>query len=170
MPQGKKHFWEGLPAILTAAAALVTAIGGVLALFIRSNNPAAVAPVEPANAVASAGETADEPPAQKRPRVPRVATARAVNLSGTWRDAVVGTIVRVRQSGNSLQTVTLNAAGQQVAAGEGVIEGRTIIGTNRWMNGAVYAARMTVSSDGNTITGTYSNPISGETGVVRLVR
>jgi hypothetical protein len=170
-PQTKKNFWEGLPAILTAAAAFLTALGGVIALFVRSNNPAAVAPIEPVKAVAAAEDAATEEPAPKRQRIPQPTVARPVNVSGTWRDAFIGSTVRVIQDGKMLRTATFNpATGQQVAAGEAVIEGRSIVGTNRLLNGQIYAVRMTVSADGDSIDGTYSNPLTGEAGVGRLVR
>ena len=175
-PQTKKNFWEGLPAILTAAAAFLTALGGVIALFVRSNNPAATPPAEPAKAVARAedlatDESVDEPVPARPARASRVSVTRPVNVSGTWRDAFIGSTVRVVQDGKMLRTATFNpATGQQVAAGEAVIEGRSIVGTNRLLNGQTYAVRMTVSADGDSIDGTFSNPLTGEAGVGRLVR
>jgi hypothetical protein len=45
-PDSPKHFWTTLPGILSGAAALITAVVGALALFIKNGENDAVAPLQ----------------------------------------------------------------------------------------------------------------------------
>lgn len=159
MAEEKKHFWEGLPAILTGIAAVITAIAGLIALFLRpgsqpvANPPAAV--VEP-----------------ETPRVPaKPVRVQRVNIQGDWTEPATGNKTRIFQDGNRITFMTVNAfTGQQLASGTGSIDGRTISCRYRWFDGTPLTAKLTLSSDDELLSGTYRNTLTGQSGSASFTR
>ena len=119
----------------------------------------------------TAGLLSSTVPSAASETLSRLPSRTPLRLTGTWKDVLYGTTVEVRQIGRRVISRTINpATGEELAVGEGTINGRTISGTSRWNNGSVVKADMKVSDDGRTITGTFRNIDSGQAGSLRLVR
>ncbi len=167
MSDDKKAFWETLPGLLTGIAAVITALTGLIAIFVHSNSR---------SSLADRAEARDERPGERSmasaPAYPKHRdTPRVADVSGSWRDLILGTQVRIQQKGNLLTTETMNPlTGQHLASGTGVISGRKIEGPYQWVDGSRYVASLDLSEDGTRITGSYRNTYTGQSGAVSLTR
>jgi len=90
---------------------------------------------------------------------------RAVNVSGTWRDNNTGASYVFEQNGSNIifQEYSVNAYGALVvsAEGSGTVSNRNISVNYATMFGTNGVASMTVNSNGNNITGTFRDNVSG---------
>ena len=101
------------------------------------------------------------------------ANQTAGNVTGTWdevneMDEGQTTILFLTQSGSQL-TAEAQAAGQTIGSGTGEIAGQNVE-LNLTLLGVAYSLRLTLSGDGNTLSGTYYVPATGLTQQEKLVR
>jgi hypothetical protein len=139
----EKNSWlHTAPGLVTAIAALITAVGGVIVLF-RDTGPATQQPA--ANATQ-----------------PLPATAPTV-ITGQWRDNW-GTVYLVTQTGNSF---TLTASGTSCkgvpyqSKGSGTISGDTMQSVYESSIGSTGSCNGIISNQGNTIDATCSDTVCG---------
>ena len=163
----KKSFWETLPGLLTAIAAVLTSLTGFVAIFISNNKNEAQS--ETKSVVAK--EIPQSNIQRAQPSVPTPTTVAQMELSGLWKDTILGNNVHVTQQGKQIITTTVHPyTNQRLAQGHGNIQDRKINGENIWMDGSKFSVSLTVSEDGNDITGTYRNFQTNESGMVHLTR
>jgi len=167
---GKKSFWETLPGILTGAAAVLTALAGLLTvIYTRGSGK----PTEDQAKTAIVEDARPAPPKANPKRVSNVLAqaSQTADISGVWKDPSTGISIRVKQNGSRFTAVWLHPmTGQQVASGQGTVNGRKISSDYRWMDGTPYTASLRVSEEGDEITGSYRSPATGETGGVLVTR
>ena len=161
----KKSFWETVPGILTGVAAVITALTGLLALFISSdhNKKQSSDPVVQEKVIPVTHH--------KSIKSEREPVAEQIDISGIWNDPTLGTQVRIQQNGSQVSSETYYpSTGQRLAVGSGVISGQTIEGSYQWYDGNRYTAILRLSADGHEISGMYRNVLTGESGTTRLIR
>ena len=101
-------------------------------------------------------------------------TSSSVNVTGTWQDNNTGASYFFTQNGNSItfQEQSVNAYGALIisAEGSGTISNRNISVNYVTMFNTTGTANMTVSPNGNNITGTFRDNVSGVTVTMNLWR
>ncbi|HBB98020.1 MAG TPA: hypothetical protein DC054_21770 [Blastocatellia bacterium] len=138
-------FWQTVPGILTAFAAIITAVAGLLLALYQAGflggakSPAGNA--SPANAI-STSETAAKPNQ----------SSETLNISGTWRDDD-GTVYEIWQEGPHYRfTASLRDFRSE---GRITLTGRELTSTFATNYGFTGNGWGTVSADGNEIKGGF---------------
>ena len=170
-PPAKRSWWDRLPVVLKATAALLTATGGLLVTLNqlgligsgRKNASNAYADRPPAVQTTTATATpgpagGGAAPAQASLAAP--ITPAAPDISGHWRDAT-GTIYQVQQSGESFEFIGANPTTGAQSRGTGTIHGRHV--EDAFQTNAPSTGRGTgeLSADGRQITGTAQDTYYG---------
>lgn len=139
----QKHSWlHTIPGLLTAIAALITAVGGVIILF-RETGPSP--------------QTVTQQPAQGTTAPPPIA------LTGQWRDNW-GTVYLVTQTGNSFILTATGTSCKGVpyqSKGSGTISGETMQSVYESSIGSTGSCSGIISNQGNTIDASCTDTVCG---------
>lgn len=104
-------------------------------------------------------------PLQQSATVPQAVVLPASPVGG-WQDADGGKYL-IQQQGNQLGLQGVSIHGQVI--GSGMLQGNQL-SISYTVNGAPYQAVLLLSQDGLNLQGQYRSPVSGENGLVHLVR
>lgn len=94
------------------------------------------------------------------------AAVAAINLSGNWQDAEGGNYRLVQQGA---QVVFQGVSVHGPVNGAGIVNGY-LLALEYMVNGIPYLARLQAAADGQSLSGQYRSPASGESGPVFLQR
>lgn len=140
-------FWQTVPGILTALAAIITAIAGLLIALYQAGLLSPKLPTPNANSP-NAAALATPAPAQSNPS--REVVKDRVDISGTWRDDY-GAVYHFRHDGD---LVEFNGNfGDLTYQGSGTLIGRKLTIKFVRNDGSSGDGWGTVSADGNVIVG-----------------
>jgi hypothetical protein len=162
-----QSWWQTFPGVLTAIAAVVTAVTGLI-VALRDNEQSKPAPVAPgATAVAPASTTVAPASSPEREE----SAAPAPDLSGLWRDSSGGAY-RIVQNGNAFGFEASGASCLGSLAqsnGNGTITGNSVQSNYQSTVPSRGSCSGSLSSDRATLNATCTDSICG-TYTVFLVR
>ena len=164
-PPAKRSWWDRLPVVLKASAALLTATGGLLVTLNqlgwigpqRKHPPSSIddgPPVVQTTTAASGPVRGGAAPA------PAPVAPATPDISGIWHDAT-GTVYQVQQSGESFEFAAANPATGAQSRGTGTIHGRHVADAFQTNAPSTGHGIGELSADGRQITGNFQDTYYG---------
>jgi hypothetical protein len=159
----QQSWWQTIPGILTAIAAVLTAVTGLLAVLRSSDEHKATPVAVPAATATQQALTVPHPQLDQ--------IRREVNLSGQWRNNL-GAVYQLVQNGNAFRFEGKGPSctgGYFQSSGSGTVTGISVESTYQSNYPSRGSCSGTLSQDGAQITSTCTDSACG-TFVVSMAR
>lgn len=160
------NWWHTLPGVLTALAAVITAVTGLIVAINKSGPDTKPVP----EVKTEANSSAHVAPAPLPAPAPAPAPVSAVNLSGVWRDNW-NAVTRLVQQGSNFEYVTegVSCNGSYfLSQGAGQIAGNRVQSAYRSNTPSQGTCTGTISADGSQISSTCNDSACGSFNSVAL--